>query len=326
MSNLPFSKKEILIIVATLILIVSIPLGVFLVKKQQTLKSRAEGGSCQSDKTNLPAEQYCLEKTLIKVFSYTENNECKLFYEPSTDSCDILNAKYTISGFVFVDTNKNGTKDVNENGVSGRTVLLTDKNRTLTHKSIQTNSEGKYKFVDIKAGEYRITHEVPEGFTRSSDDSVPIVLNENFSQHFGITQTSSISPVPSASSSISPIPSSTPALTSTPAPAPSATPIPTVVVTPTPVPSQTSEPAPTYIPEPTPTEPPPPTPTPTPAPVQSAAKQFDLNDDGWVNSFDIGIFINAWKANSTKADFNGDRRINSIDYGMLKNWMGKRVY
>lgn len=193
---LQLSRRQIIILTVILLLIFSIPIGVVLVKRQQTLKSQAGGFSCESDKSEQPIEQYCLEDTLIKVFSYADNNECKLFYEPSTDPCSILvspspspdASKYSISGFVFIDKNENGQMDNTEAGMADRNVILSDSNGTKEYANVKTNASGQYKFSDILNGPYRLSHEVPSGYDRTTDHSVPVTLKEDFVWNFGIKE------------------------------------------------------------------------------------------------------------------------------------------
>lgn len=64
------------------------------------------------------------------------------------------------------------------------------------------------------------------------------------------------------------------------------------------------------------------TPTSVPiSPTSPSRSEFDLNQDGVVNSFDVAALLKAWKAggknNLSKMDFNGDGIINSFDYSLL---------
>lgn len=58
--------------------------------------------------------------------------------------------------------------------------------------------------------------------------------------------------------------------------------------------------------------------------------KYDLNSDKIINIVDVEIFFNEWRNKLSggtilKGDFNGDGVVNSIDYAMLKNQIGKRV-
>jgi len=67
-------------------------------------------------------------------------------------------------------------------------------------------------------------------------------------------------------------------------------------------------------------------PAPTPTPVQN----YDLNDDGVINSVDIAVLFNEWRKQFgeeyfTTGDFNNDGVINSIDYSILRNHVSSGV-
>ena len=69
---------------------------------------------------------------------------------------------YSISGTAWEDTNKDGKKDINENKLSNIEVILIDnstgeiakKVTTNAEQKVTTNTNGEYKFDDVKAGEY----------------------------------------------------------------------------------------------------------------------------------------------------------------------------
>ena len=47
----------------------------------------------------------------------------------------------------------------------------------------------------------------------------------------------------------------------------------------------------------------------------------DINDNGTVNSADLGFLIAAWGTNDAGADLNGDGLVDSEDLGLiLSNW------
>ncbi|MBI4037399.1 hypothetical protein HY385_03170 [Candidatus Daviesbacteria bacterium] len=116
-------------------------------------------------------------------------------------------------------------------------------------------------------------------------------------------------------------------------PSPTVTIVPTITSTLTP--TLTTTPTPKTSPAILPTTPTPTikkiiTPTFTPTPPLSTTfptlppeqVQFDVNNDLKINSFDTGLFLEAWRSGqSYKAhDFNGDQIINSMDYSlMIKN-------
>lgn len=79
--------------------------------------------------------------------------------------------KISASGKVFVDTNKNGQIDSGEIGLSGRTVTITSWDRVTKYGEAVTDSSGNYKVDNLSWAQYRITHEIPAGYERTTDDS-----------------------------------------------------------------------------------------------------------------------------------------------------------
>lgn len=81
----------------------------------------------------------------------------------------------SISGVVFTDTNRNLYVDAGEPVWSGRTVTLIGTSQTYT---ATTNSAGKYTFSAVPFGTYRVWHIVPDGYTRTTDNSYyPVELS-----------------------------------------------------------------------------------------------------------------------------------------------------
>ena len=77
-----------------------------------------------------------------------------------------------LGDFIWIDLNKNGIQDSNESGLAGVKVELLDKNglaaKDFDGKTIAptiTNSEGKYKFCNLKAGDYIIKVTAPNGYS-----------------------------------------------------------------------------------------------------------------------------------------------------------------
>lgn len=55
--------------------------------------------------------------------------------------------------------------------------------------------------------------------------------------------------------------------------------------------------------------------------VEEGAIAGDLNGDGFVNAFDLGILLGNWGGSGPEADFNDDGVVNSFDLGiLLGNW------
>ncbi|WP_457825497.1 SdrD B-like domain-containing protein, partial [Staphylococcus aureus] len=60
--------------------------------------------------------------------------------------------KYSIGDYVWLDSNKDGVQDEEENGISGVTVTLKDKNGK-TLQTTQTDGKGKYRFDNLDSGD-----------------------------------------------------------------------------------------------------------------------------------------------------------------------------
>ena len=53
----------------------------------------------------------------------------------------------------------------------------------------------------------------------------------------------------------------------------------------------------------------------------------DFNGDGKVNTLDFGIFKQAFgKTTNPNADLNGDGRVNTLDFGIFKQLFGKSLF
>jgi uncharacterized repeat protein (TIGR01451 family) len=76
----------------------------------------------------------------------------------------------TISGFVYVDANNNGTKESGEAGIPGVTVKLTGNsaNGTAVSQSVVTGADGSFAFTGLAASDtngYALTEIQPAGYT-----------------------------------------------------------------------------------------------------------------------------------------------------------------
>ncbi|HDD0375786.1 TPA: fibrinogen-binding adhesin SdrG C-terminal domain-containing protein, partial [Staphylococcus aureus] len=78
--------------------------------------------------------------------------------------------KYSIGDYVWLDSNKDGVQDEEENGISGVTVTLKDKNGK-TLQTTQTDGKGKYRFDNLDSGDYKVVFEKPEGLTQTATNS-----------------------------------------------------------------------------------------------------------------------------------------------------------
>lgn len=81
---------------------------------------------------------------------------------------------YSVSGFVFVDANRNGQMDIDEPRVANASVMLTE---GLLVRSYKTGMDGSYTIANLKPGSYvfGIIFDTPE---------VPDDVNESLRQYF----------------------------------------------------------------------------------------------------------------------------------------------
>lgn len=106
---------------------------------------------------------------------------------PSTNL--ILTATYqeataSISGTIFVDTNRNGTQDGGETGYQGATVNLTGAGVDST----SSLSNGSYIFSNRSWGTYALNLVAPSGYDVTTPNPVNVNLNSNTVVNFGIAQ------------------------------------------------------------------------------------------------------------------------------------------
>jgi protocatechuate 3,4-dioxygenase beta subunit len=83
------------------------------------------------------------------------------------DFCEIPPA--SISGYVYVDTNNNGSKDVGEAPIPGTTLVLRDGNGQPTGATTTTNALGYYEFTGLRPGSYGVTEVQPGGYLDGLD-------------------------------------------------------------------------------------------------------------------------------------------------------------
>lgn len=105
----------------------------------------------------------------------------------------------TVSGFVYEDTNLNGSLDVGESGLSGVTVdLILDKNGNgeidagdiVFDTPATTSGTGEYTFTNVPVGTYIIRETDPSGYFSVSDSTLP---NDNLIPGIVVTDGASLS-------------------------------------------------------------------------------------------------------------------------------------
>ena len=98
--------------------------------------------------------------------------------------------RYTISGQIFVDTNRNLIRDGVEPAYQGASIRLTGR-ASATRTS---NSSGNYSFGNLLAGTYYVTLSVPSGFVNTTPVQQTMTVGPNRpGRNFGIVNIYSIS-------------------------------------------------------------------------------------------------------------------------------------
>jgi hypothetical protein len=75
-------------------------------------------------------------------------------------------ASSSLSGFVYRDKNNNGLRDPDEKGIEGVLITLTgtdDLGNTIL-MTTRTDSNGRYRFANLRPGTYTITQKQPSGW------------------------------------------------------------------------------------------------------------------------------------------------------------------
>lgn len=89
-------------------------------------------------------------------------------------------ANNSLAGFVYIDADKNGVRDIGEIGVPGAQITLTGAGLTQT---ILTDSNGAYSFTDLPEGTYQLVERQPMAMLDGTDSTtVPnaVVGNDQF--------------------------------------------------------------------------------------------------------------------------------------------------
>ena len=92
----------------------------------------------------------------------------------------------SIAGFVYVDSDDDGVKDPNENGIPGASVLLTgfDDFGPVVRPAATTGGDGSYQFLNLRPGTYALVETQPINFNDGKDTiGTPggLSVNDNFS-------------------------------------------------------------------------------------------------------------------------------------------------
>lgn len=81
----------------------------------------------------------------------------------------------SITGRAWLDSNRNGVLDSNEQGITAVTIELRDGANALIATTV-TAADGSYNFTSVPAGNYSIIEQQPAGYGSSTPDTVAIVL------------------------------------------------------------------------------------------------------------------------------------------------------
>ena len=81
-----------------------------------------------------------------------------------------------VVGLVFEDKNRDGAYDGGDDRMPGQTVLITNLSASQIIKSMMTDSTGNFRVDGLKDGEYRVSVQIPAGFTRTNDDSLKLKI------------------------------------------------------------------------------------------------------------------------------------------------------
>jgi hypothetical protein len=110
-------------------------------------------------------------------------------------SSDIQTAEAAgISGRVFEDRNQSGSYDGGDVPMSGRTVTLYNRAGTQVIATDTTDGNGNYSISGGNSSDRRITHAIPSGWVRTTDDSMPIDFTGNQTHDFGVYNPNSQEP------------------------------------------------------------------------------------------------------------------------------------
>ncbi len=94
----------------------------------------------------------------------------------------------SLGNLVWLDSNDNGLVDSGESGIAGVTLFLFNDADTLLGTTT-TDSQGKYVFTGLDAGDYRVEAEIPAGYSSSTDIASSATPNALDSDDNGINPT-----------------------------------------------------------------------------------------------------------------------------------------
>lgn len=106
-------------------------------------------------------------------FTYTIQDTNGLTSTASVNVTDTdSTASNSLSGFVYMDANHNGTRDTNEVGVAGIQITLTNTSSSTSSKqTVLTGTDGSYSFTGLAAGTYQLSESEPTTLIDGKDTS-----------------------------------------------------------------------------------------------------------------------------------------------------------
>ncbi len=87
----------------------------------------------------------------------------------------IASTVHSVSGYVFIDTNKNGILDSGEKALANVQVSLYDNNGKLLGLR-RSDANGLYTFSNIMANTYKVAETIPSPYTNTSPSTVVVKI------------------------------------------------------------------------------------------------------------------------------------------------------
>lgn len=129
--------------------------------KQKTIENQAEIAATNVTKISSNKITNIIERTTIKddennnIISEDKNqSETKQENKPENSKDENVKTKYEIKGTVWLDKNKNGSRDSEENKLSGIEVKLVNAITGEQISKIATTQDGEYEFTNLRNGAY----------------------------------------------------------------------------------------------------------------------------------------------------------------------------
>lgn len=95
---------------------------------------------------------------------------------------------YSISGYIFNDTDNSGTYNLGDTVIANSLVILYD-NNSFPIDAVRSNSSGIYAFANLAGGNYSLVAQIPSGYTNTTPTYRPVLnLSSNITINFGFRQ------------------------------------------------------------------------------------------------------------------------------------------